>query len=110
MAMDYGGPVADMFGAAQSAAAATKNQLTSVGYGGAQLGITVMIGQNDSPGEIFTIANAQSLRNTDLGASMLSFWSIGRDNGGCPGQGSASPSCSGVSQSPFQFSSILRSF
>ena len=110
MAMDYGGAVADMFGAAQSAANATKGQLNSVGYGSAQLGITVMIGQNDSPGEIFTIANAQSLRNANLGASMLSFWSMGRDNGGCPGQGSASPSCSGVSQSPFQFSSILRSF
>ena len=110
MAMDYGGAVADMFGAAQSAGNATKSQLTSVGYGSAQLGITVMIGQNDSPGEIFTLANAQSLRNANLGASMLSFWSIGRDNGGCPGQGAASASCSGVSQSAFQFSSILRTF
>ena len=110
MAMDYGGAVGDMFGAAQSAASATKGQLSSVGYGSAQLGITVMIGQNDSPGEIFTLANAQSLRNANLGASMLSFWSMGRDNGGCPGQGSASASCSGVSQSPFQFSSILRTF
>src|SRR5262249_2730131 len=77
MAMDYGGAVSNMFSAAQSAASATKGQLSSVGYGSAQLGITVMIGQNDSAGEIFTIANAQSLRNTDLGASMLSFWSIG---------------------------------
>jgi hypothetical protein len=34
-----------------------------VGYGSAQLGITPMIGQNDSPGEIFTLANAQSLRS-----------------------------------------------
>src|SRR3954463_2591618 len=81
MAMDYGGAVADMFGAAQSAASATKDQLKPVGYGSAQLGITVMIGQNDSPGEIFTLANAQSLRNANLGASMLSFWSMGRDNG-----------------------------
>jgi hypothetical protein len=60
-----------------------------------------LAGQNDSPGESFTLMNAQSLRNANLGASMLSFWSIGRDNGGCPGQGSASASCSGVSQSPF---------
>jgi hypothetical protein len=110
MAMDYGAPVSDMFGAASSAASATRTQLGNVGYGSAQLGITVMIGQNDSPGEIFTVGNAQSLRNNAAGASMLSFWSLGRDNGGCPGQGAASASCSGVSQSSFQFSSILKSF
>lgn len=110
MAMDYGGPVADMFAAATSAANATKSQLNTLGYGSAKLGITVMIGQNDVAGEIFTLGNAQSLRNNASGASMLSFWSIGRDNGGCPGQTTASPSCSGVSQSPFQFSSILRTF
>jgi hypothetical protein len=110
MAMDYGGPVSDMYGAAISAANATKSQMSSVGYGSAQLGITPMIGQNDQGGEVFTIANAQSLRNNAAGAAMLAFWSVGRDNGGCPGSGSASASCSGVSQSPFQFSKILQSY
>jgi hypothetical protein len=110
MAMDYGGAVSDMYAAAISAANATKGQLSSVGYGGAQLGITPMIGQNDQPGEVFTISNAQSLRNNAAGAAMLAFWSVGRDNGGCPGSGGASPSCSGVSQSPFQFSKILQSY
>jgi chitinase len=110
MAMDYGGPVADMYSAAISAANATKSQLSSLGYGGAQLGITPMIGQNDQAGEIFTIANANSLRANAAGASMLAFWSVGRDNGGCPGQTSASPSCSGVSQSAFQFSKILQTY
>jgi len=40
----------------------------------------------------------------------LAFWSLGRDNGGCAGSGAASPSCSGVSQSNFQFSSIFHGF
>jgi chitinase len=110
MAMDYGGAVGDMYSAAISAANATKSQLSSLGYGGAQLGITPMIGQNDQAGEIFTIANANSLRANAAGASMLAFWSVGRDNGGCAGSGAASPSCSGVSQSAFQFSKILQSY
>jgi chitinase len=110
MAMDYGGAVGDMYSAAISAANATKGQLSSLGYGNAQLGITPMIGQNDQAGEIFSIANAQSLRNNAAGASMLAFWSVGRDNGGCAGSGAASASCSGVSQSTFQFSQILQSY
>jgi chitodextrinase len=110
MAMDYGGAVADMYGAAISGANATKTQLASLGYGSAQLGITPMIGVNDSPGETFTIANANSLRANAAGASMLAFWSVGRDNGGCPGGGAASPTCSGVSQTSFQFSKILQSY
>ncbi len=110
MAMDYGHAVSDMYGAAISAANAAKTQMANVGYPNAQLGITPMIGQNDSPGEIFTIANAQSLRNNAAGASMLAFWSMGRDNGGCPGQGAASPTCSGVAEATWGFSSILKTF
>jgi hypothetical protein len=110
MAMDYGQRTADMYGAAISAANATKTQLSNVGYGSAQLGITPMIGQNDTAGEVFTLANAQSLRNNAAGASLLAFWSMGRDNGGCPGQTTASPTCSGVAQSTWQFSSILKSY
>jgi hypothetical protein len=110
MAMDYGGAVGDMYGAAISAANATKGQLSSLGYGGAQIGITPMIGQNDSGGEVFTIGNAQSLRNNAAGAAMLAFWSMGRDNGGCAGSGTASATCSGVSQSTWQFSQILEGY
>jgi hypothetical protein len=107
MAMDYGG-AQDMYAAAISAANATKAQLSSLGYGGAQLGITPMIGVNDVSVEVFSLANAQSLRNNAAGAAMLAFWSVGRDNGGCSGV--VSPSCSGVSQSAFQFSKILQSY
>jgi len=40
----------------------------------------------------------------------LAFWSLARDNGSCPNQGFASPVCSGIAQSTWQFSSIFRGF
>lgn len=112
MAMDYGHAVSDMLAAAESAAQGSRTQLNNLGFTTTALGITPMIGQNDSAGEIFTLSNASGLvtfaRNN--GIQLLAFWSVGRDNGGCPGGGSASPSCSGISQSQFQFSSIFRGF
>ena len=112
MTMDYGHAVSDMGAAAISAAQAARSQLNSMGFSGTQLGITPMIGVNDSAGETFTLANASSLVSwaNGNGIALIGFWSIGRDNGGCPGGGSASPSCSGVSQSNFQFSSIFHGF
>ena len=112
MAMDYGHAVSDMGAAAISAAQAARSQLDSMGFGGTQLGITPMIGVNDSAGETFTLDNASSLASWAASNNIASigFWSIGRDNGGCPGGGAASASCSGVSQSNFQFSSIFHSF
>ena len=112
MAMDYGHSVSDMSAAAISAAQAARSWLNANGFASTQLGITPMIGVNDSAGETFTLANASSLVSwaNSNGVTELAFWSIGRDNGGCPGGGAASPSCSGVSQSNFQFSSIFRGF
>jgi hypothetical protein len=40
----------------------------------------------------------------------VAFWSMARDNGGCANQGFASPVCSGVAQSTWQFSSIFEGF
>jgi len=112
MAMDYGHSVSDMYAAAVSGAQAARSWLNSNGFSGTQLGITPMIGVNDSAGETFTLANASSLASwaNSNGITELAFWSIGRDNGGCPGGGAASPSCSGISQSTFQFSSIFHGF
>ncbi len=80
----------------------------SFGYG--NLGITPMIGQNDQSGEIFTIANAQSVVSfaNSNGVGRLAFWSIGRDQQ-CPGGagGGASPNCSSISQSTLQFTGIF---
>jgi hypothetical protein len=112
MAMDYGGAVPDMGAAAISAAQNARTWLNANGFSGTRLGITPMIGQNDQAGEVFTLANATSLVNwaNSNNITELAFWSVGRDNGGCAGSGAASPSCSGVSQSNFQFSSTFHGF
>src|SRR5581483_8175059 len=107
MAMDYGGANSSMGSAATSAAQATHGQT------GLNIGITPMIGQNDSAGEIFTLSNAGQVLSFAQGAryvNMLAFWSAGRDNGGCPGQTTASATCSGVSQSSFQFTTTFKPF
>jgi hypothetical protein len=44
------------------------------------------------------------------GIALLSFWSEGRDNGGCPGQTSASSTCSGLSQSTGAFTQAFQAF
>jgi hypothetical protein len=112
MTMDYGGAVSNMGSAAISAAQGTfsiaRTIWPSFGYG--NLGITPMIGQNDQSGEIFTIANAQSVVSfaNSNGVGRLAFWSIGRDQQ-CPGGagGGASPNCSSISQSTLQFTGIF---
>jgi hypothetical protein len=110
MAMDYGSYYdngGNMLLSAQQAAQATRNQT------GDTIGVTPMIGQNDTQGEIFTLSNASAFVTWAKGQSYinrLAFWSLSRDNGGCPGQTWASPTCSGVSQSTWQFSSVFDGF
>jgi hypothetical protein len=117
MTMDYGSSGTEMGTAADQAIDATAPQVasafgvsTSTAYG--MLGNTPMIGQNDSSGEIFTPADASTVESyaASKGIAMLSFWSEGRDNGGCPGQTSASSTCSGVSQNAGQFTQIFQAF
>jgi len=110
MAMDYGSANdngGNMLRSAQQAAQATRAQT------GDMIGVTPMIGQNDTQGEIFTLANASAFVTWARGQNYinrLAFWSMSRDNGGCPGQTFASPTCSGVSQSTWQFSGIFAGF
>lgn len=115
MAMDYGGAVASggMGTDATGAAAATYKQVTNAGLTGTKIGVTPMIGQNDSQGEIFNFSDGQTLlnyANSNSFINRLSMWSLARDNGGCPNQTYASPSCSGLTQSSFQFTSLLKTF
>jgi hypothetical protein len=78
----------------------------------AMIGATAMIGQNDSPSEVFTLADAAQVRDfaRQKGMSMLSFWSLGRDNGNCPGNPTANWQCSGISQGTWDFSRAFNSF
>jgi len=110
MAMDYGSANdngGNMLLSAQQAAQATRNQT------GDMIGVTAMIGVNDTNTEVFTLSNASALASWAKGQSFinrLAFWSLARDNGGCAGQGFASPTCSGVAQSTWQFASQFAAF
>jgi len=115
MAMDYGSANdngGQMGLSAQQAASNTHNQVVAAGLT-ASIGVTPMIGINDVNTEIFQLADAQSLlnfANANSYITRLSMWSVARDNGSCAGQGFASPVCSGITQSNWAFSNILKPF
>jgi len=56
------------------------------------------------------VSNSVSFANSNSYINRLSFWSLGRDNGSCAGAGYASATCSGISQSTYQYSSIFNGF
>ncbi|RSM94252.1 carbohydrate-binding protein [Nonomuraea sp. WAC 01424] len=74
------------------------------------LGVTPMIGKNDT-GMTTTQADARKLltwaNSNHIG--FVGFWSAARDNGGCP-NGQISPTCSGISQSSYEFTNIFKGF
>jgi chitinase len=115
MAMDYGSS-SDNGGAmgtdATSAASATEAQIEAAGLS-STVGITPMIGVNDTNTEIFTLADAQtvlSFASTNSYVSRIAMWSLARDNGSCAGEDFASPSCSGLTQSNYQFSEAFKTY
>lgn len=112
MTMNYGPAGIDMGQAAIDAATSTRNQLLAIGIS-SPLGITPMIGQNNTQGEIFDLSDADQLitfAQTNSYVGWLSFWSLGRDNGGCAGQTTASASCSGISQGNYAFTNKFKAF
>ncbi|GAA2010931.1 hypothetical protein GCM10009839_01120 [Catenulispora yoronensis] len=117
MAMDYGTSGTQMGNAADQAVDALAGQVagvfgisTAAAYG--RIGVTPMIGQNDSAGEIFTLGDASNLESyaASKGVALLSYWDQNRDNGGCPGQTSASGTCSGLSQNTGDFATTFQRF
>ena len=81
---------------------------------GAGSGVTVMIGQNDLAHEVFTVADARSLAGfVELHhVAQISIWSLNRDSecGSVFGEvGVVSNVCSGVSQTPLEFTHIFSS-
>ncbi len=109
MTMDYG-PNEDMGQAAINAANGLHSQLGAIWTTktSAQLwameGNTPMLGVNDSTNEVFSTANASSLESFAAanGIQELSYWSLGRDKA-CSSNGTLSDTCSGTSQSAYQF-------
>jgi len=76
------------------------------------IGVTEMVGIDDfGAPETFTVANGNAVESWAVGQGIaeLSFWALQRDNGGSPGTG-GSDSCSGISQSTWQFSHIFAPF
>ncbi len=122
MAMDFSSPPPGgqtMLDLVERAAGATHKQLQAelARYGVAlsarqvwqRMGITVMIGQNDIPGEVFTVADAQGLARfvSDAGIARISMWSLNRDSecGQAFGEsGVLSDTCSGTVEQPLAFS------
>ncbi|WP_244231375.1 carbohydrate-binding protein CenC [Saccharomonospora piscinae] len=74
----------------------------------ARLGLTFMAGRNDT-GPVTTRADARALREfaTDRAVGFLGFWSLGRDNGDCPGLPTAVGHCSGIRQPVHAFTRSL---
>jgi chitinase len=109
MTMDYGHAVADMATASETAAAGTLSAAKAAGLNVtyANIGITPMIGNNDSAGETVTTANAQTIVNWahSNGIGRLAFWSVGRDQP-CAG-GGVSPNCSGLGDAALAFTKIF---
>ena len=112
MTMDYAIPMPDggMGAAAISAVDATREQLRQLGLK-TKLGITPMIGINDSPQEEFTLSDTQQVvdyakQHDDV--ALLAFWSLGRDNGSCTA--TVSPTCSGIAQEDWAFTKIFLRF
>ncbi|HEX4491036.1 MAG TPA: chitinase [Acidimicrobiia bacterium] len=112
MAMDYG-DARDMGAAAISAARGARTQLDAVWPADtyANLGVTPMIGVNDTAVEVFSMKNANTLvrfaRQNGLGR--LGFWSIDRDQKCKPPKQKARADCSGVAQKPGAFAETFAS-
>ncbi len=114
MLMDFASSGEEWGQAVIQAAQSTLKQMAQIwpNLSSAQLnkmfGGTVMIGDNDT-GPVFSLADGSTFvswaNSNHIG--FVSFWSVGRDNGSCSG---VSPACSGITQSPFQFTSIFRGF
>jgi hypothetical protein len=119
MAMDYGSvaPPDKMGANAIQAANSVFGQLQAI-YPAktaaqiwAMIGVTPMIGLNDVSPEVFTLSDAQALltfaQQNDI--AQLAMWSMTRDQQ-CPGNPSVSATCSGITQSPWDFMNIFKSF
>ncbi len=119
MAMDYGNgfdqagnPGMGVY--AIDAATATHSQLMTLypsmssQQAWSMIGVTPLIGINDDPSEIFTLADAQQLTSfaQQNGIGELSMWELPRDVTGTLGAVDANDG-SGIAQTPFEFSGIF---
>ncbi|GGQ88940.1 cellulose binding domain-containing protein [Kitasatospora griseola] len=120
MAMDFGdwaapSPAGKMGAYAIQAAQSTQAQIRSVwtnltdAQAYAMVGVTPMLGQNDTASEVFGISDAQQLltfaQQNHLGE--LAFWEMTRDANACTG---SLPKCTNIPQTPYQFSKMFAAY
>ncbi len=120
MAMDFGdstapNPAGQMGTYAIDSAEATEAQVKSVWPGltdaqaYAMVGVTPMIGQNDSSDEVFGLSDASQLIAfaEQKHLASLGFWEVGRDANACTGSLS---DCTNVAQTPYEFSKLFAGY
>jgi hypothetical protein len=105
MAMDYGSSTSPSMG--QDAIDATNSTISQLSANGltTSIGITPLIGKQDTAPEVFTLSDAQTTENYAVGQSQVNrvtFWEVAIDQCGS--------GCSGVTQTPWQFSHIFEPF
>ena len=114
MTMDYGMNISDMASAAISAGTSVNNLLQTKNLlSGVKVGLTNMIGVNDTQNETFSLQNASTIltyakENSYIG--LLSIWSANRDVAQTSTSSIVSPSKSGIIQNQFEFINIFKSF
>ena len=120
MAMDFGdsaapSPSGQMGTYAIDAATATQAQIKQVWTGltdaqaWAMVGVTPMLGQNDSTDEVFGLSDAQQLLTfaSQKHLGELSFWEVTRDANACTGGLSQ---CTNIAQTPYEFSKLFATY
>ena len=124
MTMNYGtdGTVAPMSSMSIDALTATAAQLRTIwrdrdlrlppGGVWSLLGATPMIGQNDVPGEVFSMDDARALNEfaSAEGVARLSMWALNRDQtcgSNYPNVRTVAVSCSGIEQAGESFGVVL---
>lgn len=112
MAMDYYTGEQRMGRAAIDAASSTKHQLETLGMNNTRIGITPMVGVNDSKVEVFTLDNAKEVldfANATPWVESIGIWSLGRDNGNPP-LGEVHFDNSGLAISQYGFCKVFNAF
>jgi hypothetical protein len=112
MTMNFGVPISDMASQAISTASAAFKQIQALYPNNSAsqiwqtMGMTVMIGRNNTLSETFTLDNARTVEAfaASKGIGLLSMWNAGRDMS-CADSATVQPSisCSGVVQQPYDF-------
>lgn len=118
MTMQYGTAqtTGRMLTDAETAEKNTAKQVAAAGLT-SKIGITPMIGVNTpaagSPTETFTLNDAKKLLAFVQGTpavGRLAMWSVSRDNDSCGDTSPAQATCSGVTQSPYEFAKIFNAY